>query len=204
MPGADDIAAREAAQRRWLGVAALVVLGLALAALLLSLSGVLAPRPAGPEAAAVSPGFRSVGAGAERVEWQALSLPERFTLRLEAAHSEGEIDSGYGVAVGSAERNLVAAVSPTGYAAIWEQTPDGPRYLLPWQTWAHVRMGDAANEIWLDMTPEGDGWRAIVRVNRELLWEGATGARPSQSAIWLGSFGGAATVDFRRLSLFAP
>ena len=111
---------------------------------------------------------------------------------------------GYGLIIGDEKRSLVVAVSPLGYAAIWERGARGDQTLvwLPWQTWPHVATGDASNEIWVDVEPQGDQDKVSVRINRELQWTGQAAARGDQVGLWAASFGDEAGVEFQQLTQF--
>jgi len=183
---------------------ALVVGGVALVALIAG--GAFDPRPLGALVATTAPGAHTLDGRGEALLPQGNPLPPdspAYSIRLTAAHAAGEIDSGYGLALGDEERALVVAVSPAGYVAVWEA--DGrsePAYHLPWQTWPHVRGDSETNEIWLDVERTGDGAMVTARVNRELLWRGEVEGLDEGASLWLGSFGGPVTVEFRSLEWF--
>lgn len=181
-----------------LAIAAAVVLSVAL--------GVFDPRPQGELADTIWPGRLAVGPGETVLEPIALepTADAAYTLRLTAAHAGGEVDSGYGLALGDDERTLVVAVSPVGYLSIWEQDAQGNTRvdILPWQPWPHVHGDRAANEIWIDVEPSGELAALTVRLNRELLWQGMRPAPGPRAGLWAGSFGGAAEFDFQRLERF--
>ncbi|MCI0399586.1 MAG: hypothetical protein L0332_21960 [Chloroflexi bacterium] len=205
---------------RWLSVAAVLVLLAAVAGISLISAGLFDPRPVGPETLRRPLAAHSVAAQNQQVNWLDFPLPAgNYSLRLTAAHQNGELDSAYGLAIGREERCLVAAVSPTGYTSLFEPpcllsiTPSPPQSvtlsppplvtlsppsLLPWQPWPHVRPGSAENEIWLDVS----GGRLTVRINRELLWQGEWPVAGRQVGLWLASYGEAATVEFREVILF--
>ncbi len=193
---------------------ALLVVGLLASiglTVILIVAGTWDPGPTGNLVASVAPGTRTTSSTGV-VEWladQSLSPvpPLTATLQLEAAFTRGEPDSGYGLVYGNANSALVVAASPLGYAAVWEQGASGEPDLfhVPWQPWPHVRAATTPNEIWLDVFPAGSRTRIVVRVNREMLWQGSIPARDeAQAGLWLGSAENEATVDFRSLSLFAP
>lgn len=170
------------------------------------LTGVFDPRPAGPPASSIHPGPLSLPGRGETLGAQ--SLPGTapmlaHSVHLTARYVSGELDSGYGLALGT-EHGLTVAVTPTGYVAVWEFAAPGstPVYHMPWQPWPHVRAGTANNEIWLDVTPAGDRDRVVAWVNRERVWQGEVAALPDGVALWLASFGNAVTVDFVTLTWF--
>ena len=137
--------------------------------------------------------------------WDATQPPDRFSVRLTASMTAGEIDSGYGLAIGDDRSRLVVAVSPVGNVVIRE-VPAGsdPEFHLPWQPWPHVRQAHETNEIWLDVEQGQDQTTIRAWVNRELLWEGETEPLTSELALWLESFGGPVSVDFNKLEWYSP
>lgn len=174
-----------------------VLMGLLTAA---AASGSLDPRPAGPLRWQTVPGEMRVPAGGRELVWidagpeAGREASERYSLRLTAVHQSGERDVGYGLVVGDADAYLAVAVSPLGYAAVW-QTGSGLQpaaFHLPWQPWPHVQ--SERNEIWL----ERDGREVTVRVNRELLWAGG-GSPGERIGLLLESYGETAVVAFTEL-----
>ena len=190
---------------RWVAVAFLVYVTLFIA---LVARGLFDPEPCGPLASRATPGSFALAERGEKLIKQSTPFggrPRCYSVRLTTAHTVGETDSGYGLAVGDRRAALVVAVSPLGDAAVWQTVAgeDAPRYLLPWQPWPHVRQGIASNEIWLDVEGDDDLIRVTARINRELLWQGEVEQLNSGAALWLGSFGGPVTVDFQTLHWFA-
>jgi hypothetical protein len=123
---------------------------------------------------------------------------------LTAANAGGDPDSGHALALGDEDRRLVVAVSPLGYAAIWEEASGADTvYLRPWETWPHVSMEPQANEIWLDVETSGGASEVTAWVNREFLWRGRFNRLSPEAGLWLGSFGGPTVVDFQQLEWFA-
>lgn len=166
------------------------------AALLIGLiaGGVFDPQPIGAEQWRQALAPRTVPAAARQIHWLDVPLPENdYTVRLTAAYQSGELDSAYGLALGSDAEYLSIELSPLGYVTLH------PSPLLPWQPWPHVRPGTAANEIWLDVT---DG-HLTARLNRELLWSGEIGPVHGRIGLVAESFGEAAVIDFQMLELFA-
>lgn len=179
--------------------------------LILIALGTWDPEPAGDLTASVAPGERTTRQSGT-IDWltdpaMSLSTPITATIRLEAAFVQGEQDSGYGLAFGHEANALLVAVSPLGYAAVWEQGRPGEPDLfhMPWRPWPHVQTATAPNEIWLDVRPAGGKTFVEARVNREVLWQGSI-STPEERRIglWLGSSGQPATVSFRSLELFTP
>ena len=189
---------------RWV---ALGVLAVAVAIIALVAGGAFDPRPCGSLARRDTPGRFALAGRGETFEQQPApftNTPSCYGVRLTAAHATGEMDSGYGLALGDKKAAFVVAVSPLGEVAVWQAAvgENEPRYLLPWQPWPHVRPGDAPNEIWLDVRRDGERTLVTARLNRELLWEGKVEALYSDAALWLGSFGGSVTLDFDTLDWY--
>lgn len=194
-------------QHRWLRAIGIVVVFGTLGLAGLIAVGVFDPQSAGSVAVSIVPGEVTVGADDEIVVWQpdTTNAPAvAQTWRLSAAHSHGELDMGYGLVIGNDNRALVVAVSPLGYAAVWERNAAGDRspVWFPWQVWPHVAAGDAANEIWVDVTPQEGQDVVTVRIDRELLWAGQVAPLSDRVGLWAGSFGDEATVDFQQLFQF--
>jgi len=133
-----------------------------------------------------------------------------YSVRLSAAWSSGDQDIGYGLKLGNEDEGTIVAVSPLGYVTIMEQqenqAPTGiglehkePNHIMPWQTWPHVRQGNQTNEIWIDVM---DSQMTSVRVNRELLWEGAAPLMGSDVFFWAESYGEPAIVTIGSYELF--
>lgn len=195
--------------RQAIRIAAAAVVILSAFAVALIAAGVFDPQPLGPLIHTDKPGRHSLNETGERnfavpAPWVADATPDSFSVRLVATYIDGELDSGYGLALGDDTGRLVVALSPLGYAAIWEEAgPDEITYHLPWQTWPHIRMGGADNEIWLDMV--GDRGRAnlTARINREVLWQGLVDLHPDTISLYQSTFGAPVTTDFRTLEWFA-
>ncbi|MBP9657968.1 MAG: hypothetical protein KBD86_09135 [Candidatus Promineofilum sp.] len=195
--------------RRLLRPAAIALLVTAVALIVLIASGAFDPKPKGAFLHTDYPGtLEQDRVGEQIVEleppWPADSPPERFSVRLAATQVAGDLDSGYGLALAGKGGRLVVAVSPLGYVAVREEKAGGQTVdLIPWSTWPHVRMGEAANEIWLDV--DGDGGRTVITasVNRETLWRGEKAWSPERVGLWSAGFGGRTEVDFRSLEWFA-
>ena len=138
------------------------------------------------------------------IVWQEEIVPDYpHTIRMTAALSKGEKDTGYGIALGDEDAYLAVAVSPLGYLAVWESKAVGESskdsYLLPWQTWPHVRLASAPNEIWLDIVDS----HITVYINREWLWEGEMANGAGSIGLLGESFAGTAVIDFESIALFA-
>lgn len=174
-------------------------------AIILIASGQFDPQPAGSLTAEIALTPLTAAPETTTVHWLDTAVPRLpATVQLTAVFREGAADSSYGLVAGNEQAYFAAAVSPTGMVSVWEvmagQTP-ALRAILPWQTWPHVRAGQAANEIWLTL----DGNTAEVRINRELLWTGSITARPAGGRYGLIGTSHAnepAVFDFEALRLF--
>lgn len=182
-----------------LGLAAVALLLGAMAGIGLISAGVFDPRPVGRLQTQVAPGEHEVPAGEWRVAWQQIKVQEgSFSVRLSGAYAGGERDIGYGLALGKEDRQLVVAVSPLRYVSVWEEGAAGRQERMPWQPWPHVRGGRETNEIQVDYR-DGD---VSVRLNRELMWQGAWQAPEHDVGLYTESFGGPGRVFFSDLTLF--
>lgn len=169
--------------------------------------GVFDPRPYGRLVKTDTPGIHTMSdTGAATFSQSApwATPPDRFSIRLRAAYVDGQADIGYGLALGDEGNHLSVAVSPLGYVSVWEERGGETINHVPWQPWPHVRTGPAENELWLDVATAGDYSLVTARVNREQVWQGEIGPVSPGVRLWLGSFDGPATVDFRALEWFAP
>ncbi|MEZ4590191.1 MAG: hypothetical protein R3D55_03480 [Chloroflexota bacterium] len=102
----------------------------------------------------------------QTIVWLDEALPAGdFSVRGTAVLQQGSPDSGIGLALGGEENTFMVVVSPLGYVLVQQGDEAG----LPWQPWPHVQPNNAPNEIWIDV--RGD--MLTVRLNRELLWQGA-------------------------------
>jgi hypothetical protein len=186
---------------RWLS---LLLAATAVVAIALVAAGVFDPRPVGRLQWRQNGGAYTLPAHGELRRWLPKTIPDAaFSVRVTAVHARGDLDCGYGVMLGENDQSLVAAVSPTGYVAIWRTSGASAEseFSLPWQTWPHVRTGAGAeNEIWLDV----QGEQAAVRINRELLWQGATAVSGPGVGLWGKCWGETAVIDFRQVDYFGP
>ena len=161
-------------------------------------AGTFDPKPVGELVAERLLPPQTIAAGRQDVVWlDALTPEQNYSLRLTMAYESGETDLLYGLVVGDDDDFWVTAVSPLGYAAVWEAHSGDNAALFPFQTWPHVRPD--SNEIWLNVV---DG-RVSVRVNRELLWQGVVDPAGGQMGLWLESFGGTAVITFQPVQIFA-
>ncbi len=193
---------------RALRAAAMLLLALAVCLVALTALGFFDPRPSGPLRHSEQPGLQSTAGDGpaflpQPAPWPPESAPRQYSLRLTAANAGGELDSGYGLALDDGAQGLFVAVSPLGYAALWQTGRDGaPDYSRPWQTWPHVWPGRQANELWLDVAQTDGGSVVTVWINRELFARETLDFFPRRAGLWWASFGGPATVDFQKLEWF--
>jgi hypothetical protein len=198
---------------RWLGWSAVLLLLTVVTGIGLISAGVFDPKPIGELAGNRQLSPQLVAANYQTLSWIDEELPPgNYSLRLTAARDSGELDIGYGLAIGEIDNYLVVAVSPLGYVTIWRgvmvngepsessRLPSPEVAILPWQTWPHVKTNEEPNEIWLDIV---DGNLESVRINRELLWQEREILQGAQIATWAESFGGPANVEFEELQLFS-
>ncbi|MCP4424165.1 MAG: hypothetical protein GY803_06715 [Chloroflexi bacterium] len=189
---------------RWLRWAAGLLAGTAVLAVILILSGVFDPQPAGALQWERPLTPQTVPAHSSQIVWIDQIAPEPpYSVRLTAAHNSGETDIVYGLALGGDNAYAGFAVSPLGYAAVWESHSAirNPRLRVvvhsAFRPWPHVRQGD--NEIWVDVTEE----TVAARVNRELLWTGETAVDSGRIGLLAESFGETAVIDFQSVEFFA-
>jgi hypothetical protein len=206
----DPVAPADQARRAW-RLLRIVGGGLvALAALIIALiaAGAFDPRPFGRLWRTDRPGVRALSATGttaypQPVPWPDSAPPKRYSVRLRGAWVDGQADVGYGLALGDEAGRLVVAVSPLGYASVWQEIGGETTVIVPWQPWPHIRLGPEENELWLDVETAGGHARVAARINRELLWQGEVERSSPRVELWLSSFDGPATVDFRVLEWFA-
>jgi hypothetical protein len=163
-------------------------------------AGVFDPQPLGVQQWSAEPGLLVVSE--PHIDWQT-AVAGAFSAEMGASYNSGATDSGYGLVVGDAQAHLGVAVSPLGYLTVWETLGTTTVDHLPWQTWPHVRTGQAANDLRLDW----DGETVTLWVNRERLWDSAetsalTRCTDCQLGIWGQSFAGETTVNVTALRLF--
>lgn len=187
---------------RWLRLG-VVVLGLTAVLLLLLIAlGLFDPKPEGEFVATAVPQTLTIPPQDRQIVWLPESLPpDNFTIRTTITHQSGELDSGAGLILGDGNTAVIIAISPLGYVSVQQNKPITDYRLpiteFPWQPWPHVRPGNAANEIWVDVV-EG---RMQVRMNRELLWAGDVLIQPTTAGLYGESFGGTAVFHFSGLVL---
>lgn len=183
---------------RWLGLAAVSVLLAAIGGILVISAGLTDPTPAALPARSILLAQTTLPAATSQISWIATapSAPH-LDIRLTAAWVAGDPDAAYGLILGDQAVYLAAAVSPAGYVSLWLYERDEEHYLLPWQTWPHVRPGAAGNEIQM----ERQGNRIIVRINREQLWAGLDPTVGAQAGVVAQSFANPTTIRFEHLQM---
>lgn len=195
---------------RVLGLTAVALAAVGVAAIVLIAAGAFDPKPFGDLilfsdlepatlSAAGSPKYLP-----QPAPWPVAEPPLRFSLRLTSAYESGELDSGFGLAVGGQAGRLIAAVSPLGYATVVEMGSGGEQNShFPWQPWPHVRLGAEDNEIWLDVDNARGGARVTVWVNREQLWQGVLEQPLNTVELWGASFAEPVIVNYQTLEWYA-
>jgi len=180
---------------RWL---AGLLAGTAVLVISLIMLGVFDPKPVGelvwerPLPAQTVPGLT------RQIFWLDEKTPDAdFSLRLTSAHQSGEIDSAYGLLLGSEDDYLVIIISPLGYAAVEERHSSAIISHSAFQPWPHINPNE--NEIWLDVV---DG-RIAIRINRERYWAGEVGEIGDGIGVYGESFGETAVIAFPQLQFFA-
>jgi len=185
---------------RWLNWSAVLILSGAVILIGLISAGVFDPRPIGRLLLTLPLQQVDVGAKERRLKWlDQTAPPTDFSLRLTAALAGGEVDSAYGLALGDESHYLVAALSPTGYVAVWRQDGQRLEKVIPWRTWPHIWPELDVNELWLDVS---GGQLVAIRTNREILWQGQLALAGRRIGLWAESFAGPATFDFQQLEIF--
>jgi hypothetical protein len=209
-----ETASKQAVDSKWLSWATLVVLLGAVVAIGAIALGIFDPKPLGEIQRTVRLAPASLSPESSQISWLGGQPPTgpSFTVRLIAAHLNGELDSGYGLVLEHELGYQAFALSPLGYVAIWahgeamsKDAGSDERFDMPWQRWPHVRTDKEENEIWIDVVPVSASETAItVRVNRERLWIGKLNGVPTRVGTIGMSFGLATVIDFRELQLFSP
>lgn len=191
-------------EARWLRRLTVLALGTAVILIIFIAAGTFDPKPVGELQWQRPLTPQTIAAGSQQIIWLEPTTPANaYSLRLSTTHQSGETDVLYGLVIGDEENYLVTAVSPLGYAAVWEQSPLTINHLpltihhSLFQPWPHVRPDE--NEIWLNVV---DG-RVTIRINRELYWSGSVETSQGQIGLWGESFGETAVIDFPTLHLYA-
>jgi hypothetical protein len=175
-------------------IAAAIMVGLIAA-------GLFDPKPVGRLSSEIPLYQVYVGRKEGNSLWLDQTAPgANYSVFLSGALSSGELDSAYGLVLGTEEQNLVAAVSPTGYVSLWNQGLDQADDIIAWRTWPHINRKFGTNELWLDVV--GDQL-VSVRTNREILWQGEQPLTGRRIGLWAQSFADPATIDFQHLQIFS-
>lgn len=186
---------------RWLNWSVVLVLVATATMIGLISAGVFDPRPVGQSLGEISLQEISLDSEESRLIWlEHSAVAPDFSLRMTAALSGGELDSGYGLVLGSEDSYLAVAFSPVGYVSFWRQDGDRLDNIIPWRTWPHVRHGQEENELWVDVKAST---LTSIRTNGEILWQGDEAVSGEEIGLWAQTFDGPATFDFRRLEIFA-
>ncbi|VAW43502.1 hypothetical protein MNBD_CHLOROFLEXI01-2183 [hydrothermal vent metagenome] len=165
--------------------------------IILIAAGLFDPKPVGTLQTTLPATLLHIDQAGQTIRWLAEPLPSSdFSVRGTAVWQSGTQDSGIGLAIGSETDNLIVAVSPLGYVLVQQNGVD----LLPWQPWPHVRLGDAPNEIWIDV--RGD--MVAIRINRELLWQGRYALPSRRLGLFGENFGETAAFSYQSIQIYAP
>lgn len=178
---------------RWLRWTAVALLTLIFIIILLITTGFFDPSSTETNHITIRPTTLTIAPQNKQIIWQAPIPTLPYSIKLNAALQSGEVDSGYGLLLGTENEHFGIAVAPTGYLTVW-QTGKQETIFLPWQTWPHVQTGNSPNEIWLDMAADG---LATVRVNREFLWSDEIVMPMGEVGVYGESFGETAVIDFQ-------
>ncbi len=212
---------------RILGLTAVLLLIITVAAIGFISAGFFDPKPVGELTAELPLQPITVEANQQTFTWLDYDLTaESYTLRLTAAHQSGDPDSGYGLAIGNAQKTLLIALSPTGYAAIQTHQLNPTQIknssqddldnmianrpsdnastktttsIFEWQPWPHVKTGNQTNEIWLDK----HGRTITIYINRELLYTGPLTLSTPQIALYTATYNQPITINFEKLTIFS-
>ncbi len=190
-------------QMRWLRFGGVMLGVTAVLLLLLIALGIFDPKPVGDLTTTAVPHTLTIPAKQQEIHWLPEPLPPgNFTMRATVAHQSGELDSGAGLVLSGECGYLTIAVSPLGYATIYD-TPLHTTHCsllteIPWQPWPHVKTGSEPDELWLDFA---DG-QMRIRINRELLWTGDAPFQPVQMGLYGESWGDTAVFHFQKIELF--
>jgi hypothetical protein len=218
-----------------LGLTAVLLLALTVGAIGFISAGFFDPKPIGGLTAELSLEPVSLAAQTQSIEWLDPNLitADSFTLRLSAANQSGDLDSGYGLALGSDDSVLIAAVSPLGYVLISQleaeldtdtldnmiangPTADGNGRGVGWPL---LETPESENAL-LPWQPwphvkrgletneiwlDKRGETVTIYVNRELLWSGPISplALRPQIGLYAAAFNRPATINFNRLEIFS-
>ncbi len=165
--------------------------------IILIASGVFDPKPVGERQTTLPTTTLAVSEPGQTILWLDQMLPEGdFSVRGTAVYQSGSLDSGVGLALGDENSQIIVAISPLGYVLVQEDDTA----VLPWQTWPHVQLEDAPNEIWINVRGE----EVTVRINRELLWQGLV-SLPTRNLGFFGeNFGETAVYAIPTIDIFSP
>ena len=189
---------------RWVRISATLLLVIIAVGIITISAGFFDPKPIGDLQNTYQLNPLSVDARSSLTHWlDEPSVAGTGTFRLKAAFDQGEVDSSYGLAIGSKQDRVIVALSPAGYLTIQRWSDNNGQtteidHILPWQTWPHIRPQNSENEIWVDI--EGD-FLTSIRINQELLWQEKIPLRGNQIGLTAQSFGEQASFNFLSLEL---
>jgi hypothetical protein len=190
---------------RWVRISAAVLLVIIAVGIITISAGYFDPKPIGDLQKTYQLTPLSVDARSSLTHWlNEPSVAGPGTFRLKAGFDHGEVDSSYGLAIGSNQDRVIVALSPAGYLTIQRWSDNNGQtteidQILPWQTWPHIRPQNSENEIWVDI--EGD-FLTSIRINQELLWQEKVPLRGHQIGLTAQSFGEPASFNFFSLQLY--
>lgn len=143
----------------------------------------------------------AIPAYSQQILWLDTPLPTAtYTVLLTAVSGQGETDMYYGLAIGEEDNYLEVTISPLGYAAVKRIIAGEEIPLRPLAPFPHVRGGVQSNEMWVTVDSSS---AVIVRLNREVLWQGKMEKLAGTKIAVVGqSYGNAAEVEFQPLQLY--
>ncbi|RMG99283.1 MAG: hypothetical protein D6706_05720 [Chloroflexi bacterium] len=185
---------------KWLLWAGVILSVTAVSVLAGIMAGVFDPRPVGPlQTELTDLPVLNVPQGEEQIIWLETPLPkEAYSVQLTAVSVTGATDTGFGLVLGNETNLWGTAVSPLGYVTIWQRKNNHTITQLPWQTWPHIRLANAPNEIWVDVRPD----EITVRINREFLWQGSAEHISGKIGLTGMGLGETAVIQFTTLKLY--
>ncbi|MCA9951581.1 MAG: hypothetical protein KDE48_18150 [Anaerolineales bacterium] len=178
---------------RWLHRTAVALFTLICITIFLIAIGLFDPIPPEINSVKIPPITLSVDPESQTIIWQTNLPSPPYLINLTANLQSGEVDSGYGLLLGTNNAYFAVAVAPTGYLSVW-QTGAQATTFLPWQTWPHIQTGNNANEIGVEVAADGF---VTVRINGEYLWSGAIEMPLEAVGIYGESFGKTAVIHFQ-------
>lgn len=182
-------------QERFLHCVTVLTLSFILLIVWLVSAGYFDPKPVGSLRWQKSLPPQTVVAGPAQIMWLEVVKTADYSVRTTVMYQSGEKDIIYGLALGSESDYLVVAVSPLGYVSLWQ----GGTVIMPLQTWPHVHMDSAPNEIWVNVEQA----QLTVHLNREILWTGDSSVG-SGIGVMGQSWGETGVIHIPSVQLFTP